>query len=159
MIDKDMNTPFDYLIAGRCSYILAASLAIAAAGCGGESPQSPAAESPEPSATQKTLDELQAKYDELTAERLDDPVQWASDDLENIGDWEYRVVELPSAASAAELETALNELGNDRWELVWIEETSSGSQAILKRPAVSLLSKIPLSQLGRLIMGSGDSEQ
>lgn len=139
--------------------MLAASLAIAAAGCGGEAPQSPAADSPAPSATQRALDELQAKYDELTAERLEDPVQWASDDLENIGDWEYRVVDLPSTASAAELEAALNELGNDRWELVWVEETSSGRQAIFKRPAVSLLSKIPLSQLGRLLMGSGDSEQ
>lgn len=125
-------------------------LCIVAASCGGD----PA----EPSATEKALEELQAKYEELTGDKLDDPVEWASDDLENIGDWEYRVVDLPEA-SAVDLEAKLNELGDERWEVVWIEETSSGKRAILKRPSVSLLSKIPLSQLGRLIIGGPDSDQ
>ena len=46
-------------------------------------------------------------------------------------------------------------LGDERWEIVWIEPGADGRVAILKRPAVSLLSKIPLSQLGRLLMGGG----
>ncbi|MGI9263214.1 MAG: hypothetical protein ACR2QR_14305, partial [Woeseiaceae bacterium] len=76
-------------------------------------------DSGEPSATEKALDDLQSRYDELVDDKLENPVQWATDDLENIGDWEYRVIEL-SPADAESFETTLNELGNDRWEVFWI---------------------------------------
>lgn len=127
------------------------ALLIVVAGCGRERT--------EPSATDKALDELQAKYDELAGDKLDDPVQWASEDLENIGDWEYRVVDLSDGKTGADLEAVLNELGDERWELVWVEETSTGKRAILKRPAVSWLSKIPLSRLGRMMIGESDGDQ
>ena len=48
-------------------------------------------ESQAPSAAAKALDDLQAKYDELLRDKVDVPVDWAAEDLENIGDWEYRV--------------------------------------------------------------------
>ena len=114
--------------------------------------------SPEPSAAEKALNELQSKYDELAKDKLDDPLQWASDDLENIGDWEYKVVDL-TAVPTDKLEGELNELGDDRWEVIWVDEARGGRVVILKRPSVSLLSRIPLSQLGRMVIGGSDSEQ
>ncbi len=117
----------------------------------------PAAE--EPSTADRALDELQRRYESLqqqfeeltNSDQLDAPVEWAQEDLENIGDWEYRVVEV-GRLSAEELQATLNELGNDRWQVIWIEGNLAGKTIILKRPAVSVLSKLPLSALGRLLM-------
>lgn len=124
--------------------------------CGAGQPESNETETP--SITQKALEDLQDKYDELTGDRLDDPVQWASDDIENIGDWEYRVVEF-AAMDAGEWEAELNGYGNDRWELAWVEVSATGRIVVFKRPAISLLSKIPLSQLGRMMIGDSSAEQ
>ncbi len=136
----------------RSPGLLAAGLLTAAlfAGCGETSP--------EPSAAEQALNELQSKYDELTKDRFDDPIQWASDDLENIGDWEYKVVDL-TAVPTDKLESELNAFGDDRWEVIWIDEARGGRVVILKRPAVSLRSRIPLSQLGRMVIGGSESEQ
>ncbi len=111
-----------------------------------------------PSTTDRALDELQRGYDalqrqfeELTSDQLDAPVEWAQEDIENIGDWEYKVVDL-GRLSSEELEATLNELGNDRWQVIWIEDNLTGKTIIMKRPAVSIISKLPLSALGRLLM-------
>ena len=88
----------------------------------------------------------------VIAGRIDDPVSWAADDIENLGDWEYRVENL-AFTSAEDLAEQLNTFGNDRWEVIWLEKTPSGFLAILKKPSISYLSKIPLSQLGRLVIG------
>lgn len=111
-----------------------------------------------PSATDRALSELQRGYEslqeqfeELTGDQLDAPVEWAQEDIENIGDWEYRVIET-GRLSAEELQATLNELGNDRWEVIWIDGSLSGRTIILKRPAVSIISKLPLSAIGRLLM-------
>lgn len=113
----------------------------------------------EPSATDRALNDLQSKYDELVEDKLESPVQWATDDLENIGDWEYRVVELPDADSEL-LEETLNALGNDRWEVFWIENVRNDYRVILKRPSRSYLSRIPLSQIGRFVIdGTSDGNE
>ncbi len=105
--------------------------------------------------TERALRELQSKYDELARDRLEEPVQWASDDLENIGDWEYKVVDL-STLDIDHLEDELNSLGDERWEIVWIDVLSGKRVALFKRPAVSWLSKLPLSQLSRMMLGGED---
>ena len=120
------------------------------AGCGGDSI--------EPSAAEKALSELQAKYDELVQKQLDDPAKWAADDLENIGDWEYKVQEIPHISNS-QLEEALNELGDERWEVSWIERTETGFLVILKKPSVSYLGKIPLSQIGRFVIGGQETTE
>ncbi len=125
-------------------------LAFGVAACGGESD--------EPSAAEKAVDELQAKYDELSQKEFNDPVKWAAEDLENIGDWEYKVETLP-LDSAEEFEAALNELGNDRWEVIWMEKNTVGYTVFLKKPAVSYLNKIPLSSLGRFVIDDSGSEE
>lgn len=112
----------------------------------------------EPSVAEKALSELQAKYDELTQKGFDDPAKWAADDIENIGDWEYIVREI-AISSPGEFEVALNNLGDERWEVFWIERTETGFLVVLKKPAVSYLSKIPLSQLGRFVIGDQDTSE
>ena len=113
----------------------------------------------EPSTADRALDELQRRYESLqqqfeeltNSDQLDAPVEWAQEDIENVGDWEYRVIEV-GRLSAEELEASLNELGNDRWQVIWIEGNITGRTIIMKRPAVSIISKLPLSALGRLLM-------
>ena len=111
----------------------------------------------ERSATEKALDELQAKYDALREKDFDDPLQWAAEDLENIGDWEYKV-ETFSRFDPEDLEEALNKLGDERWEVIWIEKSSAGHMVLLKKPSVSYLNKIPLSGLGRFIIDDSPAE-
>ncbi len=132
-------------------------LALSACESGAEEPST----TPEPeerSATRKALDELQRKYDELVEDRFKDTVEWATDDIENIGDWEYRVESL-TFASTDELADQLNELGNEKWEVIWFEKTPDGFMAVLKRPSISYLSKIPLSQLGRIVVIGSDGQE
>ena len=115
-------------------------------------------ESQESSAAQRAMDELQNKYDELIKDKVDVPVEWATDDLENIGDWEYQVVSL-SYTSPEDLQSQLNELGNERWEVIWLEAAPGGFLAVLKKPSISYLSKIPLSQLGRIVIGGPEGQE
>lgn len=141
----------------KATRFLAIAVLLGVAACDSESSEPSTDPSTEPSVTQKALDELQAKYDELVGDQLDDPTQWAADDLENIGDWEYQVKEIPFESNE-ELTAALNELGNERWEVFWIERTDDGFLVLLKKPSVSYLSKIPLSQIGRFVIGGSDSQ-
>ena len=127
-----------------------------AAGCSREPAPPPEAE--ESGAMSRAIDELRQQYEELSGDTLDDPVKWAAEDIENIGDWDYRVVDI-EAGSADDLEATLNELGNDRWEVFWVERTASGYRVMLKKPSISYLSKIPLSQLGRFIVPGPDEGQ
>lgn len=118
-----------------------------------------AACNPEPqdevTGVRKALEELQQKYDGLIEDRGGDPVQWAADDIENLGDWDYRVERIAFTSEEAFAEQ-LNALGDDRWEVLWLERTPDGFLVILKKPSISYLSKIPLSQLGRLLIPGGE---
>lgn len=125
-------------------------LCLAAFGCESESQQ--------PSTAERALNELQAQYDDLLKDKVDVPVDWAADDLENIGDWEYRVVSL-SFTSPEDLESQLNEFGNERWDVIWLEKSPQGFLAVLKKPAISYLSKLPLSELTRILTGGSDGGQ
>ncbi len=119
-------------------------------GCNGKSS--------EPSATQRAIDDLQAKYDELVEDKITNPVKWASDDLENIGDWEYKIIDLADEGAAA-IEKLLNELGDDRWEVYWVENVRNNYRIMLKRPSRSYLSHIPLSQIGRFVIGGNEAQE
>lgn len=110
------------------------------------------------SAARKALEELQQKYDELVEDKFGDPVEWAAEDIENIGDWDYKIENL-AFASAEDLESRLNELGNEKWEVIWLERTNDGFLAVLKKPSISYLSKIPLSQIGRYVIGGSEGTE
>ena len=45
----------------------------------------------------------------------------------------------------------LNALGDERWEVFWIEPAPGGLRVYLKRPSVSYLSRVPLTTLLRLL--------
>ena len=110
------------------------------------------------SAARKALEDLQQKYDELVEDKLGDPVEWAAEDIENIGDWDYKVVNL-SFDSPQDLEDQLNELGNEKWQVIWLERSPDGFLAVLKKPSISYLSKIPLSQIGRYVIGGSEGTE
>ena len=131
--------------------------AIALAGCGND-PGEPSPTDKAIDTADRAIDSLSQKYDELTERELGDPVQWAQEDIENIGDWDYKIVELDNV-TAEELEAALNELGNERWQAFWVEKRLTGYTIMLKRTSISYLSKIPLSQIGRIMLGGSESGQ
>ena len=148
---------------------LAAPLALLLTGCGTGGTGDTQAE--DASATRQALEDLQQKYDTLVEEQLDglqekyeslkengldNPTDWAAEDIENIGDWEYRVLDIASS-DPTEIESILNEAGNERWEVFWIERSTTGYRVMLKKPSISYLSKLPLSQIGRFVIGGSDS--
>ena len=106
----------------------------------------------EPSRVEQALEELQRLVEETRESAPEDAVEWAREDLERYGDWEYRVVTL-MALEADALEEELNELGEERWEVFWVERTDQGLNLLLKRPAVSYLRAVPFSEIGRVIPG------
>ncbi len=81
---------------------------------------------------------------------------WVREDIENLGDWEYRVVELESSDSKS-IEDELNELGQERWDCIWVQASGKTTRFFLKRPVRSYLTTLPLSKLLKLIpSGGGD---
>jgi hypothetical protein len=83
--------------------------------------------------------------------------EWLKSDYEKIGDWEYRIVRVPSKESGV-LESSLNLEGSDRWEVFWVREGAGDFTFFLKRPVRSYLRSIPVSELLKLIPGGGAAE-
>lgn len=83
-----------------------------------------------------------------------DVVEWAQEDVARIGDWEYRVVRVQDEGDAA-LEERLGELGDERWQVFWLESRGDAYRVFLKRPARSYLQRVPLSDLRRLVPSGG----
>lgn len=113
------------------------------------------AAAPASSMTARMVEQLSAVYADLAALIGDNPgeaVGWAQDDIENLGDWEYRIVEIDEREDAA-IEAALNALGNERWEVYWVTDGNGSAKFYLKRPSLSYLSRVPLSTLFRLLPG------
>jgi hypothetical protein len=107
------------------------------------------------SATERAVEGVSSAYDALARmlnQGSDEAVQRVQGDIENLGDWDYRIVDFANAP-AEELEAELNALGDERWEAYWIESRPEGLRVFLKRSAVSYLSRLPLSTLLRLLAG------
>ena len=94
----------------------------------------------------------QAKQAGETA--AEDVYEWAREDLEAIGDWEYKV-EYFSNPNHIALEKKLNELGLERWEVVWIDRQGPNLIVTMKRPSRTWLNKLPLGQLIKASAGAG----
>ncbi|MGD8339598.1 MAG: hypothetical protein PVH89_02380 [Gammaproteobacteria bacterium] len=104
-------------------------------------------------AAARAIEELTAAYEALTGmlgESSDEAVERVQSDMENLGDWEYHVVELAVLSTEAVAEE-LNALGDERWEVFWVEPVPGGVRVYLKRPSVSYLSRVPLTALIRLL--------
>ncbi len=108
-----------------------------------------------PSQVDRARQELERLYEEAMKRAPEDPVEWAREDLQRAGDWEYRVVVIPSAEDTA-LELELNQLGEERWEAFWVRDTQRGLTVLLKRPARSYLRLVPFSDISRAIAPGGE---
>jgi hypothetical protein len=103
-------------------------------------------------------EEVQELYERAKEAGEDVPknvYDWSKSDLQAIGDWEYLVADLEES-DAATLETKLNELGRERWEVIWIQPAGARTRFILKRPVRTYLQHIPLSQLLKLLPTGGE---
>ena len=101
----------------------------------------------------KNLEDAKKLYDknleggkDLTLQTKD----WIAQDLENIGDWEYKIVAFGDKA-APEMEKELNQLGSERWQCFWVEATGKDKVFYFKRTKRSYISKIPAGDLLRII--------
>ena len=94
-----------------------------------------------------------AKYAETFEEGKDlsgKSKEWLLKDIENIGDWEYKV-ESYSPEESKEIEKKLNELGKERWQCFWVESDKKEKVFYFKRTKMSYLSKIPTGALLRIM--------
>ena len=132
-------------------FLLAGCLALGTVALGQE-----AAPEPEPeSGVWSEILRLYEKAKEAGEQVPKDVYEWLRQEVQTVGDWEYRVVEMKEPSSA-EMEAKLNELGAERWECIWIEPVGSKRRFVLKRRAKGYLSQIPLSELIKLIPYPGD---
>ncbi len=76
--------------------------------------------------------------------------EWLLKDIENIGDWEYKV-ESYGADQAKDMEKKLNELGKERWQCFWVESNKKEKVFYFKRTKMSYLSKIPTGAILRIM--------
>jgi len=121
----------------------------AALACGGSDGGDGATGSEKPT----TWGEVQRLYEKARRTGEDvpgDAYEWMKQDLEKIGDWEYRVLAFDSAADA-EIERKLNELGQDRWECFAVVPGESSLRLLFKRPVESYAGTIPHSDLLKLM--------
>ena len=81
--------------------------------------------------------------------------EWAREDVGRIGDWQYRIVDLP-ATSTTRLERKLGKFGESRWEVFWVESRGDRLRFFMKRPARSYLGSVPAGQLKRLLPGGSE---
>ena len=129
------------------------AIAIAALFAGCSSPAGDANSPPENGAATEqstALEDIVDLYEEAMKLAPDDPVEWAKDDIQKIGDWEYRVV-VHAKAEPAELEAVLNEYGAERWEVFWVSESLSKITFYLKKPARSYLRMVPVSSISEAL--------
>ncbi len=85
----------------------------------------------------------------------EDVYEWAREDLQAIGDWEYKVQYFPNVNHIA-FEKQLNELGTERWEVIWIDRQGPNSIVTMKRPSRTWLNKLPLGQLIKVAAPGSD---
>ena len=129
------------IILGFLTFVLSSTL-----GCSEKEPGTGDKRSPAAQAW-KEIEKLYEKAKEEAGDTTPgDIVDWAKEDIQRIGDWEYRVVTVAAAGDDVLVER-FNELGRDRWEIFWVERFQGGRlRLFLKRPARSYLKSIPLSR-------------
>ena len=108
----------------------------------------------EPSVAAGALDEAKRLFDQAKDKSPGEVLDWAREDIQRRGDWEYRIETLADL-DAEGLQTRLNALGEDRWEAFWVKEDTGSLTIFLKRPAFSVLRSIPVGEIGSAVSGEG----
>ena len=141
-----------------------AGLLLFAAGCGDSNGDLDSFSEGTGNEMEKQIRDLYQRAREAGESVPEDVYDWAKADLSRLGDWEYLVVgvEPPGDSTAGErddemLQTRLNALGADRWEVFWIDSRGDRLRLFAKRPTRSYLKHIPFSALGRLLPSGGSS--
>ncbi|MFP6899337.1 MAG: hypothetical protein VCA36_00245 [Opitutales bacterium] len=75
---------------------------------------------------------------------------WIKEDIEDIGDWEYKIVAFGDKATT-DLEKDLNQLGKSRWQCFWVEATGKDKVFYFKRSKISYMHKMPAGGLLEII--------
>ena len=100
-----------------------------------------------------------AKYAETFEEGKDisgKSKEWLLKDIQNIGDWEYKIEKF-SLKNSKDLEIRLNQLGAERWQCFWVEQGNDNTKSFyFKRTKMSYLSKIPTGALLRIMADFGN---
>ena len=107
--------------------------------------------------TNETWKTVRALYDRAREAGDDVPsnvVEWARQDVRQIGKWDYKILEITSE-DPVEIEARLREAGVDRWECYWVEVTPAGKRFYLKKAGRSYLRTIPLGDLLKLVPDGG----
>ena len=81
--------------------------------------------------------------------------EWILKDIENIGDWEYKIQSFGPEQSK-EIEKKLNELCKERWQCFWVESSKKEKIFYFKRTRMSYLSKIPTGAILRIMADFGN---
>jgi hypothetical protein len=143
----------------RCRLAMPVATLLMIAGCsgsGGENAPGSAAVEGDPG----LWDEVERLYEQAraTGEQVPgDVYDWLKEDLNHIGDWEYRVIAVSDLAET-ELETTMNELGLERWECFAVVRESDAVHLFFKRPVKSYLRHIPVTDLWKLVPGKGEGD-
>jgi hypothetical protein len=116
----------------------------------------------EPAAEERSfwekVETLYEKAKEAGEEVPSSVYQWAKEDLQAIGDVEYRIFTIPGGSSDEKLTETMNELGRERWDCFWVEPRGGGHRLWLKRGTRSYLKAIPYSDLMKMVpTGDGGS--
>lgn len=81
--------------------------------------------------------------------------EWVSEDWNSRGDWEYQILQLPSA-DLVQVQNQLNEAGKSRWECYHVDTAGTQWTFFMKRSKYSYLSKVPLRDLTNFIPMGGE---
>ncbi|NND65923.1 MAG: hypothetical protein HKM24_08150 [Gammaproteobacteria bacterium] len=109
------------------------------------------------SQTESAIEELQKLYSDAK-DKVPSPqqaVEWAKEDVNRYGDWQYKVT-LITEQDTSKVETALNEIGRDRWQVFWINETDDGLMIFAKKPVKSILRALPIGEISSGIRGNNE---
>jgi hypothetical protein len=114
-----------------------------------------------PSAAERAWEKVENLYEKVKGAKDTTPqeiIDWAKEDIQRIGDWEYKVIRVTAAKDDA-LEKRFSELGRERWEIFWLERDGRADlRVFLKRSARSYLRSIPLSDLSKLVPNGAENQ-
>jgi hypothetical protein len=90
-----------------------------------------------------SVSDIGKTIDSTTKETRENVQQLASQELEKLYKYEYKVVSFQASLSDQELEAQLAELGKDRWNCFHGETVNGSTRLICSRLPVSVLKLVP----------------
>lgn len=76
--------------------------------------------------------------------------EWLKTGIEKMNTWEYHVIGIPNAEIHT-MSTRMNELGQERWECISVQQVDDKMVLFFKRPGNYNLSALPIRELLRAL--------